>query len=136
MITVDNPIGKIFERWSAAVETEVGAGHYSTDVSLTEIKTPYARLLFMGMPFTNGDLEGNEASVELDVQIDCFASGDKSLSKVYQIDAVSHQAMRDMGFRRTYGPELMRNADESIKRTVSRYTTIYTGYLLNESEEA
>lgn len=134
MITVDNPSSKIFTRWGAAIEQVVGAGHYSMDASLTEVKTPYARLLLMGMPFTNGDLEGNEASVDLAVQVDSFASGNKSLSKVYQIDAVSHQVMRDMGFRRTYGPELMANADESIKRVVSRYTMIYTGYLLNEEE--
>lgn len=134
MITVDNPSSKIFARWGAVMAEEVGAGHYSMDASLTEVKTPYARLLLMGMPFTNGDLEGNEASVDLSVQVDCFASGNKSLSKVYEIDAASHQALRDMGFRRTYGPELMLNADESIKRTVSRYTMIYTGYLLNDSD--
>lgn len=40
--------------------------------------------------------------------------------------------MIGMGFRRTYGPELMGNADDSIKRLVSRYTRIYTGQLLGE----
>lgn len=134
MITVDNPISRVFAQWSEAVKPEVGTGHYSMDESLTDVKAPYARLLLMGMPFTNGDLEGNEASVDLTMQVDSFASGNKSLSKVYAIDAASHQTMRDMGFRRIYGPELMRNADDSIKRVVSRYTMIYTGYLLNEIE--
>lgn len=133
MITVDNPISRIFERWGQAVEPIVGEKHYSMDASLTDIKVPYARLLLMGMPLYDGDLEGDECAVDISVQVDCFAGGRKSLSKVYEIDAASHAALVDMGFRRTYGPELMaNNEDVSLKRTVTRYSRVYTGYLLGE----
>lgn len=49
---------------------------------------------------------------------------------MYQIDDASHKAMVSMGFQRTYGPEQQQNADNSIKRVISRYSRVYTGELL------
>nr|WP_297874298.1 hypothetical protein [uncultured Blautia sp.] len=134
MITVDNPVSKVYSIWSAAVENKVGKGNYSMSQSgtLASNKTKYARIFMMGNPTRDGDLEGDECSTIPAFQVDSFAKGTKALSEVYAIDDVSHKAMVGMGFRRSYGPELLENSDSTIKRVVSRYSRVYTGQLLGE----
>lgn len=129
---IKNPISEVFKRWSKAVEPVVGKGNYSMDKSQTiaSTKKAYARLLMLGNPTVNSDLEGDECATMLSFQAESYASGTKDLSKVYEIDGASHKAMISMGFRRAYGPELLNNAEGSIKRVVSRYSRIYTGQLL------
>lgn len=130
--TIKNPVSEVFERWASDIEPAVGKGNFSMDDSQTiaSSKKVYAKLLMLGNPLQNSDLEGNECSTILSFQSESYASGTKALSKVYEIDSVSHQAMVNMGFRRIYGPELQNNADGSIKRVVSRYSRVYTGKLL------
>lgn len=134
MITVDNPVSKVYSIWSAAVENKVGKGNYSMSQSgtLASNKTKYARIFMMGNPGNAWDLEGDECATMPSFQVDSFAKGTKALSEVYAIDDVSHKAMVGMGFRRSYGPELLENSDSIIKRVVSRYSRVYTGQLLGE----
>ena len=129
---VKNPVSDVFERWSKEIEPVVGKGNFSMDNSQTiaSTKKAYAKLLMLGNPTSRSDLEGDECATIPSFQSESYASGTKALSKVYEIDNVSHKAMTDMGFRRTYGPVLQNNADNSIKRVVSRYSRIYTGTLL------
>lgn len=131
-VTVDNPVSKVYVRWSTAIEKKVGRGNYSMSQSgtLASNKTKYARIFMMGNPGNAWDLEGDECATMPSFQVDSFAKGTKALSEVYAIDDVSHKAMVSMGFRRTYGPELLENVDSTIKRVVSRYSRIYTGQLL------
>lgn len=126
---VKNPVSDVFSIWGAAIEKVVGAGNYSMEDSSTIAKAPYACLYQMGAPGSRWDLEGDECATTPSYQVDCFASGQKSLSKVYEIDEASHKVMTSMGFRRTYGPEPMRNIDSKIKRVTSRYSRLYTGQL-------
>lgn len=42
-------------------------------------KKSYARLLLMGAPRVNGDLEGDECGIRVAFQVDSFASGNKAL---------------------------------------------------------
>ena len=126
MTTVDNPVSK--------VEKKVGRGNFSMSQSgtLASNKTKYARIFMMGNPGNSWDLEGDECATMPSFQVDSFAKGTKALSEVYDIDDVSHKSMVSMGFRRTYGPELVENSDSTIKRVVSRYSLVYTGQLLGE----
>lgn len=126
---VKNPVSDVFSIWGAAMEKVVGKGNYSMENSSVIARTPYACLFQMGNPGTRWDLEGDECATTPSYQVDCFASGQKSLSKVYEIDEASHKVMTSMGFRRTYGPEPMRNIDSKIKRVTSRYSRLYTGQL-------
>ena len=129
---VKNPVSDVFKRWSKEIEPVVGKGNFSMDNSQTiaSTKKAYAKLLMLGNPTSRSDLEGDECATMPSFQSESYASGTKALSKVYEIDNVSHKAMVGMGFRRTYGPEIQNNADNSIKRVVSRYSRIYTGTLL------
>lgn len=134
MTTVDNPVSKVYSIWSTEIEKKVGRGNFSMSQSgtLASNKTKYARIFMMGNPGNSWDLEGDECATMPSFQVDSFAKGTKALSEVYDIDDVSHKSMVSMGFRRTYGPELIENSDSTIKRVVSRYSRVYTGQLLGE----
>lgn len=129
---VKNPVSDVFERWSQAIEPVVGKGSYSMEKSVTiaSTKKKYARLFLMGNPTQSTSLEGHECATTLSFQAESYASGTKDLSKTYEIDGVSHEAMVSMGFRRTYGPEEVENSEKSFKRIISRYSRVYTGQLL------
>lgn len=122
----------MYKRWCAEVKKVVGDGNYSFERSQTLAagKTMYAQLFLMGNPGTRWDIEGDEVATIPSFQVDCFSTGSKAVAKVYQIDDASHKAMVSMGFQRTYGPEQQQNADNSIKRVISRYSRVYTGELL------
>lgn len=130
--TVKNPVSDVYKRWCAEVKKVVGDGNYSFERSQTLAagKTMYAQLFLMGNLGTRWDIEGDEVATIPSFQVDCFSTGSKAVAKVYQIDDASHKAMVSMGFQRTYGPEQQQNADNSIKRVISRYSRVYTGELL------
>lgn len=132
--TVKNPVSDVFERWGAEIQKVVGAGNYSMEDSgtLASGKTKYATLIMLGNPTNSGTLEGDEISTIPSFQVDSYAKGTKALSTAYAIDDASHKAMASAGFRRIYGPEPITNSDSRIKRVVSRYSRVYTGYLLGE----
>lgn len=131
---LDNPVDKVFERWSKAIEKVVGKGNCSMEDSATlaSSKAKYATLKLLGNPTTGGDLEGDECATTISFQVDSYAKETKGASIAYSIDSESHAAMLSMGFRRTYGAELIASTDSKIKRVVSRYSCIYTGKLLGE----
>jgi len=130
-VTVDNPVEKVFKRWSEEAAKPTCGENYSMDMSKIPAKFPYMRMLYMGGTHSEGDLEGDECAITISFQIECFANGSNALSKAYDLDDVSHKSMIGMGFRRTY-QNLVENADSTIKRVVSRYSRIYTGQLLGE----
>ena len=131
--TIESPVLEVFSRWGAAVSNITGADNYSMDGSETNAsgKKAYAQLYMLGNPITRGDLEGDECATMPSFQVNCFTSGSKALTRVYELDKISHKAMVSMGFRRTYGPEPMFFGDSGIKKLVSRYSRIYTGTLLD-----
>lgn len=135
--TIESPVVEVFTRWGAAVSKITGADNYSMDNSETNAsgKKAYAQLYMLGNPTTRGDLEGDECATMPSFQVNCFTSGSKALTRVYELDKVSHQVMVNMGFRRTYGPEFADMGDSGIKRLISRYSRIYTGTLLNQKKQ-
>ena len=127
MSTVPYLVNNVYEIWSNAVKEKVG-NNYSMKRSEVVNKLPYASCYFMGFPTTKTDLEGNELAVTPSVQIDIYANGQKALSTVYEIDELSHKAMISMGFKRTFGAELMQNlSDETITRLTSTYSRVVGG---------
>lgn len=129
---VKSPVSDVFERWKATIEPVVGRGNFSMDESQTIAsgKKVFARLFMLGNPMTKSNLAGDECATTPSFQSESYAVGSKASSKAYEIDDASHKAMVGMGFRRIYGPVRQNNADNSIKRVVSRYSRIYTGTLL------
>lgn len=123
MLTVPQIIEQVFEKWGAAVSEKVGDG-YSMENSTTVTDLPYATMFFQGLPTGGVDLQGGEAAVSPTLQVDIYTNGQRALSEAYNIDELSHSSLLEMGFRRSYGPELIQSTDPSIKRLVSRYTRL------------
>lgn len=133
-ITIKNPINKVAMRWREIMSAEIGEGNVSIEPtsSISNDKTRFARISMLGNPTGATDLEGDECSQTITFQCEVYASGLKSLSAVYDLDEISHKAMVGMGFTRTYTRPTI-NADESLKRIVSRYRIRnYTGYLIGD----
>lgn len=124
-MTVLEIINTVYAAWSEAISKTAVKDNYSMENSTVVAQIPAATLYFTGLPTTDSDLEGNEASVTPTVQVDIYTKGQRSLSQAYEIDNVSHETLvKKFGFRRSYGPELIQSTDPSIKRLVSRYQRI------------
>ena len=124
-MTVLEIINTIYAAWAEAISKTAVKDNYSMENSTVVAQIPAATLYFTGLPTTDSDLEGNEASVTPTAQVDIYTKGQRSLSQAYEIDAVSHETLvKTFGFRRSYGPELNQSTDPSIKRLTSRYTRL------------
>ena len=131
---LESPRLALWNAWKGPMGELLGPNNVSMDMSSTVAKTPYARITIMGNPVYDSDLENNECATNLSVQCESFTSGQKAMSKVYDIDAASHAVMVGLGFRRNFGPELIENEDTNIKRVVSRYSMVYAGSFLAATE--
>lgn len=66
------------------------------------------------------DLENTETGVTSSMRINTFSN--KSLTEARVIMAVVCDAMRDMGYRRTFGPREIENVrDRNVKRVEARF---------------
>ena len=124
------PEDKVFGRWGKAVESVVG-DNYSYNEKSTMSTYPYMRLFDIGVREVSSDLEGDECAIEIDFQVESYARGQLASSTVKKLDIVSHRALKNMGCKRIFSGAV-ENIDSSIKRYVSRYTLLYTGYLIGE----
>lgn len=123
MLTVKSIVENTYSKWVEAVSAEVG-DNYSMENSSVINSLPYASLYFLGLPGNSYDLEGDEGTVMPTLQVDIYTNGQRALTKAYEIDEISHSTLVGMGYRRTYGCELIQSTDPSIKRLVSRYQRI------------
>ena len=124
-MTVPEIINTVYAAWSEAISKTAVEDNCSMENSTVVAQIPAATLYFTGLPTTDSDLEGNEASVTPTVQVDIYTKGQRALSQAYEIDNVSHETLvRSFGFIRSYGPELIQSTDPSIKRLTSRYTRL------------
>ena len=124
-MTVLEIINTVYAAWTETISKTAVKDNYSMENSTVVAEIPAATLYFTGLPTTDSDLEGNEASVTPTAQVDIYTKGQRALSQAYEIDNVSHETLvRSFGFRRSYGPELIQSTDPSIKRLTSRYTRL------------
>ena len=124
-MTILEIINTVYARWGDSISKTAVKDNYSMENSTVVAQIPAATLYFTGLPTTDSDLEGNEASVTPTLQVDIYTKGQRALTQAYEIDAVSHSVLNGIyGFRRSYGPELIQSTDPSIKRLTSRYTRL------------
>lgn len=125
-MTVLELINNIFAKWGDAISDTSVKTNYSMENSTVVAELPAATLYFQGLPTSDSDLMGTEATVTPTIQVDIYTKGQKALTQAYEIDAVSHSILNGVyGMRRSYGPELIQSTDPSIKRLTSRYTRLF-----------
>lgn len=123
-MTILEIINTVFARWGEAISKTAVKDNYSMENSTTVAQIPAATLFFNGIPGNTWDLEGDESTVIPTLQVDIYTKGQRALTQAYEIDAVSHETLTRMGFRRVTGAELIQSTDPSIKRLVSRYSRV------------
>ena len=126
MLTVQSIIETTYAKWAEKIKEKVG-NNYSMEDSGTISKFPYCSLFFLGAPGDTYTLEGDEGTVIPTLQVSVYTTGQKALTKAYEIDNVSHETLVRLGYRRSTGPKLDMNTDPSIKRLISRYARVW-GY--------
>ena len=126
-MTVLEIINTVYAAWSEAISKTAVKDNYSMENSTVVAQIPAATLFFNGIPGNTWDLEGDESTVIPTLQVDIYTKGQRALTQAYEIDAVSHETLTRMGFRRVTGAELIQSTDPSIKRLISRYTRVW-GY--------
>ena len=124
MLTIQSIIETTYAKWTEKIKEKVG-NNYSMEDSGKISKFPYCSLFFLGVPGDTYTLEGDEGTVIPTLQVSIYTTGQKALTKAYEIDNVSHETLvNEMGYRRTTGPELIQSTDPSIKRLTSRYSRV------------
>ena len=126
-MTIVEIINTVYARWAESISQTAVKNNYSMENSTTVAQIPAATLFFNGIPGNTWDLEGNESTVVPTLQVDIYTKGQRALTQAYEIDAVSHETLTRMGFRRSTGAELIQSTDPSIKRLTSRYSRV-VGY--------
>ena len=95
----------------------------SSTVSNTPSKFPAIAVEQIDNRDTASDMENTETAVVSVMRIQVFSN--KSITEARNISATVCDAMREMGYRRTFGPEPVYNAaDTSIYRTEIRFQRI------------
>jgi len=112
-----NIIQNVFAVWSKALE-EQGIKAYMEQPK-KKIEFPCASLLPLPSGEAGYDLDNNPSGIDLSLQVDLFAQA--PLSKLYEMNAISHEVLCSFGFRLTAQatPEM-----GSYKRLISRYSRI------------
>ena len=123
-MTILEIINTVFVRWGEAISQTSVKDNYSMENSTIVNSLPYATLFFNGIPGNTWDLEGDESTVIPTLQVDIYTKGQRALTQAYEIDAISHENLTGMGFRRVTGAELIQYTDPSIKRLTSRYSRV------------
>lgn len=91
----------------------------------SKAKFPAISVIQIDSPDACMDLENSENAVKSVIEIKCYSSD--SITEAKKIANMCCDAMRKMGYVRTYGPQPITNAaDTSLYRMVARFNRIVT----------
>ena len=107
------------------IETYVSNKHKSVSScsSKTPTKFPAISVVQINNEDACTDLENSENAVKSVIEIQCYSN--KNITEAKNIINQCCDAMRKMGYRRSYGPKPIGNAeDANIYRTVARFNRL------------
>lgn len=124
MIAIIDKSSLVFTRIKKTVKDYCGENASQTYIA-SPPSFPYIFVDQKDNPSTGEDMSNNENAVEPLIEITVYTKGDASFSSNKNIHKLSDTAMRDMGFKRTFGPQQITNvSDTSITRLVARYSRV------------
>lgn len=98
-----------------------------TGQTFTEAPSAFPYMFFnqIDNSSTADDLENNENAVNTTVELTVYTTGNKKLTDAKNIMNLADTRMRELGFRRIYGPQQITNiSDTNICRYLARYKRI------------
>lgn len=118
-------ITNVFNEWAAALaETSIGNRVYMERPN-EDIKFPCASMMPLPSNETGYDLDNAASGIDLTVQTEVLVRSGEKLSTAYALNEASHEAMCNMGFRRT--TPTLEMPMNGYKRLISRYSRV-VGY--------
>ena len=130
IIEVD--VNGIYKYWREYLLAHSGAKYFGTIFDPTKVaKFPYANLRLLSRPQDGGDLEGDESSIDLTYETECYINDSKFMS-LYDMDTASAQYFHQLGFRRIGDSQIIKVSGTVTKITSRFYFRNYCGSFLNE----
>ena len=114
-------LDQIYRAWRSYLLSHSDARHFGmvNDKSVAEF--PYANLMMLGRPTNATDLEGNECTIDLTFQTDCYVDS-KNVLTLYGMDDACWEFFQELGFRRMGDSSLSVVSNSNVKRLTSRFT--------------
>lgn len=120
---VEFDIEKMYEAWRTYLLANSKAKYFGMVFDSTKVaKFPYANFRMIGRPTNGGDLEGDEATVNLTIETEAYINTNKYMT-LYDIDNASADFFIELGFRRI--------GDTSPLKVSDTVTKIQSRYILN-----
>ena len=126
-------IQSVCDTWATALaDTDIGERAY-TERPAKNMVFPCASLVPIPSRELGYDLANQASGIELYFQVEIYVRSTAPLSKLYELQAVSHEALCSLGFRMTTqaSPEMPQSG---YKRLITRYSRVI-GYSENISTE-
>ena len=121
MSKVEFEVNEMYKAWRTYLLANSDAKYFGMVFdSMKQAKFPYANFKMIGRPTNGGDLEGDEASVNLTIEAEAYINTNKYES-VYGIDNASADFLIGLGFRRVGNAELLKVSD-TVTKIQSRFS--------------
>ena len=132
MAIVEFSTEDIYEAWRSYLLANSSAKYFGMVYDATrQAKFPYANFRVIGRPTAGGDLDGNEASVNLTVETEAYINNNK-YTTLYDIDTASANFFNELGFRRVGDSEPLKVSD-TVTKIQSRFTLVnFCGFFLKD----
>ena len=127
-------IEKMYESWRDHLLENSLAKYFGMVYDPTKVaKFPYANFMVIGFPSNGGDLEGDEATVNLTIETEAYINTNKYMT-LYNIDGASTDFFIDLGFRKI-GNSTPLKVSDTVTKIQSRFILMnFDGNFLKELE--
>lgn len=130
--TIRVDVNNIYKYWRLYLLAHTEAKYFGTIFDPTRIaEFPYANLKLLSRSTNGSDLSGDEASIMLTYEAECYINTNKYLS-LYDIDTASADYFLTLGFLRVGDSQPIKISD-TVTKITSRFTMMhYCGSFLRE----
>ena len=120
MVDLINFENIVFTKVKYAVKAKYPLADYTNEIQGTPTVFPCLYLTQFDNPVVDTDLVNSECAVSSNIQIKVFNTGTTPILTAKDMLAIADEAMRKMGYRRTFGPKDMETTNPS--QMVTRYS--------------
>lgn len=129
---VEFDIEQMYEAWRTYLLTNSNAKYFGMVYDSTKVANfPYANFRMIGRPTNRGDLQGDEATVNLTIETEAYINTNKYMT-LYNIDNASANFFIELGFQRI-GDTTPLKVSDTVTKIQSRFILRnFDGYFLKE----
>ena len=122
----------VYRAWRVYMIRYTETEHYGMLFDPTkQAEFPYANLKVISRPKNGGDLEGDEASISVTIEVEGYINNTK-YNDLYKMDSVSAKFFAELGFGRVGSSEPIKVSETVTKITSRYYMPHYCGFFLRD----